>query len=148
MTELFSLLDRVAHKARRIHERTVQKTGYSPVQYLILRALGGSGQLSPSGLAERLGCTRATMTGLLDTLQRRDLVTRQPNPRDRRSFRIVLTAEGRAAQRRAPRPDQGFCACCLGLSETEVDSLMRLLTKLDLTLEPEHCWSGQDEERG
>lgn len=52
--------------------------------------------LAPSVLAERCGVTRATMTGLLDGLERDKLVKRQTNRGDRRMVSVVLTAKGRA----------------------------------------------------
>ena len=36
--------------------------------------------LTPAELAERTGVTRATITGLVDTLERAGLVTRTPHP--------------------------------------------------------------------
>ena len=43
--------------------------------------------MSPSELGERLIVTRATVTGLLDSLERRGFVRRSANPTDRRSLR-------------------------------------------------------------
>jgi DNA-binding MarR family transcriptional regulator len=38
--------------------------------------------------------TRATVTGLLDSLERRELVRRTANPADRRSIFVEITREG------------------------------------------------------
>lgn len=51
-------------------------------------------QSTPSALAEKAGVTRATMTGLLDGLERDGLVARELDPQDRRSVSIRLTAAG------------------------------------------------------
>lgn len=51
---------------------------------------------SPSVLAEKLGVSRATMTGLLDGLEQSRLVTRVIAKEDRRSVKIQLTAAGQA----------------------------------------------------
>ncbi|MEY3747681.1 MAG: hypothetical protein RL194_1140 [Pseudomonadota bacterium] len=51
-------------------------------------------QSTPSALAEKAGVTRATMTGLLDGLERDGLVARELDPHDRRSVSIRLTAAG------------------------------------------------------
>ena len=42
-----------------------------------------------------LGHRPSTLTGLIDRLQRRGLVRREPNPEDGRSFLITLTGSGR-----------------------------------------------------
>lgn len=49
---------------------------------------------SPSVLADKAGVTRATMTGLLDSLERAELIERIPNPDDRRMLNVRLTEKG------------------------------------------------------
>jgi DNA-binding MarR family transcriptional regulator len=50
--------------------------------------------LMPSDLAGKCGVTRATMTGLLDGLERKGWVRREPEMSDRRTLRVRLTREG------------------------------------------------------
>jgi DNA-binding MarR family transcriptional regulator len=47
-------------------------------------------------LATLLHCDKTNITGLVDRLQRRGLLTRQPDPGDRRITRVHLTPEGEA----------------------------------------------------
>ncbi len=49
---------------------------------------------SASDLAERAGVSRATMTGLVDGLERDGLVERSTNPDDRRMAMIAITDSG------------------------------------------------------
>lgn len=49
---------------------------------------------SPSKLADKAGVSRATMTGLLDSLQRDKLVTRMVSPVDGRQTLVKLTPAG------------------------------------------------------
>lgn len=49
---------------------------------------------SPSVLADKAGVTRATMTGLLDSLERTGLIERIPNSDDRRMLNVRLTEKG------------------------------------------------------
>ena len=51
---------------------------------------------TPSDLAEKAGVSRATMTGLIDGLERDGLVQRLTDASDRRKSTIKLTAEGQA----------------------------------------------------
>ena len=46
-------------------------------------------------LASLLACDNSNVTGLIDRLEARDLVTRQPSPYDRRVKHVVLTDAGR-----------------------------------------------------
>jgi DNA-binding MarR family transcriptional regulator len=51
--------------------------------------------MSPSDLAVRAGVTRATVTGLLDGLEREQLVERRHGRSDRRTVRVHITSAGR-----------------------------------------------------
>lgn len=62
-----------------------------------LAVLEGAGQpLSPTTLAQRLIVTTASVTSLLDTLERRGLVERRPDPADRRRLLVAITDDGLA----------------------------------------------------
>lgn len=45
-------------------------------------------------LAETLACDASNMTGIVDRLEKRALVRREPSPGDRRVKNVVLTPEG------------------------------------------------------
>jgi DNA-binding MarR family transcriptional regulator len=62
-----------------------------------LAILDGAGEPLPGHtVAERLLVSSASMTSLIDTLERRGLVERHPHPADRRKVLIHLTDDGRA----------------------------------------------------
>jgi DNA-binding MarR family transcriptional regulator len=61
---------------------------------MMLRAAGGT--LSPAEIAARLGSARATVTGVLDSLEKRSSALRSPHPDDRRRLQISITDRGRA----------------------------------------------------
>ncbi len=87
--------------------------------------------LTPSEFAERSNVTRATITGLLDGLEREDLVQRQPYPEDRRKLTIVLTDKGRELISKM-LPDH-FCRTTnmmSNLTATEKKTFIKLLGKL------------------
>ena len=50
---------------------------------------------TPAELADEAGVTRATMTGLVDTLEKDGLVTRKNDSEDRRTVQVQLTRAGR-----------------------------------------------------
>jgi DNA-binding MarR family transcriptional regulator len=74
--------------------RLLRPLGVSAAGGLALGQLRDHGPMSPSELGERLIVTRATVTGVVDSLERRGLVRRTPNPTDRRSLLIEITDEG------------------------------------------------------
>ena len=58
---------------------------------------GADGPLSPGVIAERLIVTAATMTSVVDTLERRGMVERTIDKADRRRQLVSLTPAGREA---------------------------------------------------
>lgn len=60
-----------------------------------LRRAGEPFQRTPTDLARHRMITSGGMTAALDRLERRDLITRLPNPDDRRGNLVQLTAAGR-----------------------------------------------------
>jgi DNA-binding MarR family transcriptional regulator len=87
--------------------------------------------LLPSEFAERAGVTRATVTTLLDGLEREQLVRRQPHPVDRRMLRVHMTEKGRDLIT-GILPDH-FCRTkrlMAQLSDREKKTLIKLLVKL------------------
>ncbi len=68
--------------------------GVSSAGGLVLGQLRDHGPMSPSELGERLIVTRATVTGVVDSLERRGYVQREPNPNDRRGIIVQLTPAG------------------------------------------------------
>ncbi len=95
------------------------------------RCDGDVAALSPAGLAERAGVTRATMTGLVDTLERDGLVTRGPDAHDRRMMAVSLTPKGRERLHEIlPEHFRLMAALMQGLTESERKTLVRLLHKI------------------
>ena len=81
-------------------------------------------------LAALLACDNSNVTGLIDRLEARGLVTRQPSTDDRRVKHVILTAAGRSLREqmlaRVGRPPRGFEE----LSADEQRQLAQLLRKV------------------
>ncbi|QNP75534.1 MarR family transcriptional regulator [Streptomyces roseirectus] len=66
--------------------------------YLVLVALAEAGDTPPTQLelAGQVGLDRTVMTYLLDDLEKQGLLSRRPNPKDRRARHVILSGEGRS----------------------------------------------------
>jgi DNA-binding MarR family transcriptional regulator len=66
--------------------------------YLVLMALAETEDKPPTQLelAGQVGLDRTVMTYLLDDLEKLDLLSRRPNPQDRRARHVIMTDEGRS----------------------------------------------------
>lgn len=92
-----------------------------------LRALGESGAQSMKALAERLGCDKSYVTGLVKPLLAKELVTLEPDPADGRVKVVTLTPEGSAVAAEAQRVHEAPPAAMRTLSEADQRELARLL---------------------
>lgn len=88
---------------------------------------------TPSILAEKVGVTRATMTGLLDGLEQNGLVTRVFAKEDRRSVNIQLTNAGQA-KLDVVMPDyyRRLKQCMQALDEEKRTQLQQLLGLINM----------------
>lgn len=97
---------------------------------LMLLQCSGTG-LTPSECADRAGVTRATVTGLLDGLEREGLLKREPHPDDRRCTIVRLTESGwDLLGRMLPNHFRLVTDLMSPLTTSEQHTLFQLLSKL------------------
>ncbi|TSE19480.1 HTH-type transcriptional repressor NicR [Tepidimonas alkaliphilus] len=91
------------HAIRRLHQIAVgiflQETaahGITPVQYAALQAVHNEPGLDQRSLAGRIAQDTSTTAGVVERLQARGWLRREPDPADRRVRRLTLTEAGRA----------------------------------------------------
>jgi DNA-binding MarR family transcriptional regulator len=89
------------------------------------------GPRTPAELAEAAGVTRATMTGLVDTLERDGFVKREPDTNDRRMMSVRLTPKGdRFLNDFLPGYFKAIASLMAPLTEPERQTLVSLLGKV------------------
>lgn len=97
----------------------------------VLLLLDGREPESQQQAAERLGVDRTTMVGLLDGLESKELVVREPDLADRRRNVVVLTDAGRGALKNAKAAsDRAERQLLADLSPSEVERLRDLLARV------------------
>ena len=74
--------------------KNVRKLGLTPSQFDVIATLGNTDGMSMTELAKKTLVTKGTLTGIIDRLEQKGLVTRIVPPENRRSFTIILTPEG------------------------------------------------------
>jgi DNA-binding MarR family transcriptional regulator len=83
------------HRQMRVILATVARDAGVTAQQIELLCLLERGQPSLGEIARLLGCDKTNITGMVERLGQRGLVTRQPDPRDRRITHLHLTEQGR-----------------------------------------------------
>ncbi|MDS9996124.1 MarR family winged helix-turn-helix transcriptional regulator [Bacillus atrophaeus] len=72
----------------------LKEDGITPEQWTVLKRVGESRGISQKELSARADKDQATLTKILDLLEKKNFIRREVNPRDRRSFLVVLTEAG------------------------------------------------------
>lgn len=127
-----SRVTRQIEEALRVNQR---RFGLTPDEFDVLATLRRGGapfEMNPCDLGDSMMISSGTVTHRLDKLEKRGLVSRRPDPGDRRSVLVSLTPEGRELQDTAMVSHLELEARLLsGLTErqrAELAKLLRLLT--------------------
>lgn len=107
------------------------QTGLTPGLLGMLQVIAANPGLAQSRLAEAMGVDRSTIVKVVDQLEARELIVREPSPSDKRSHCLRLTAGGAAElprmQRLMRRHEDEFAQ---PLSADERRTLIELLARL------------------
>jgi DNA-binding MarR family transcriptional regulator len=134
--EAYLNLLRAGDEAYRRSEAFLNEHNMSPGRFTVMMLLydkigGKPVPQTPADLAGKAGVTRATITGLVDTLERDGLVTREHDSGDRRMMLVHLTPKGHAALREVlPGHFKQMATQMAPLNEHERKTLVRLLNKI------------------
>jgi len=120
-SEIFELINRINKKYKKLQRRVIKESNLTPPQYSILQELWKSDE--------------KPFKGIIDTMEKNNLVTRESNPNDRRSLLVKLTEKGKNLKS-LPRPIKFVVKdCCGGFEAEEIKYLVHLLKKLDNSFE-------------
>jgi DNA-binding MarR family transcriptional regulator len=135
-------LDRILELAILVNDdmnRTLPKDGLTPSRAHLVWELHQRGPSTQRVLADALGVSARTITGLIDGLAATGFVTREPHPADRRAILVTFTPHGREIADKMVRDQKMFADILFdgmprqrfdGLVEGLDDVLDRLRTAL------------------
>ncbi|MEJ2764698.1 MarR family transcriptional regulator [Photobacterium sp. MCCC 1A19761] len=90
-----------------LHSRQLNKDfGLTGPQLLIMRAIRSSGEVTIRQLSINTNMSQATATSIIDRLEKRGMVIRCRNTKDRRKVNAYLTDQGNIVLDQAPLPLQ------------------------------------------
>jgi DNA-binding MarR family transcriptional regulator len=130
-------LTRYAHRAFvKALAGELEPHGILSAQWSVLRILWDIEGLTQVELAERMRVEKASLTGVLEGMERRGLILRARNEEDRRKINITLTAQGRRLKPQlSPHAAKINRKATRGMTEIEKSQLRGLLAKLIQNLE-------------
>ena len=111
----------VDHALQRRSKSMAATLGITGPQRLVIRIIGRFPSIHARQLADILHLHPSSLTALLKRLERRDLVRRWPDERDRRRWLLGLTRQGQTLNRETP-----------GTIEAAVQRVLKTTTRDDL----------------
>jgi DNA-binding MarR family transcriptional regulator len=136
--ELFIALRRIT-RAIDLHSKKLQReTGLTTSQLLVLEAVVKLDTSTPSNIAKEVQLSQATVTNLVDRMERNKLVLRQKSIADKRVVEVQLTEKGRGMVELAPEPLQaGFLREYRKLERWEQHQLISSIQRIAVLMDAE-----------
>jgi DNA-binding MarR family transcriptional regulator len=123
---------------RREYDKQLKNFGLTPCQFEVLMILWEEDSILLSELGRRVSRDGPTITGVIDRMEKKLLVKRRRDPRDRRAVRVVLTSKSKGMQEQLAITKKRILGkITKGLSTREITSLEALLVKMMKNLEEE-----------
>ncbi len=105
-------------------------------QLICLRQLLASGEMTPGKIAEAVFLSQATVTGILDRLEAKELINRERSTVDRRKLLVNLTDSGRRLAVAMPWPlQERFAESLSSLGPREQRKIDEMLGRIALMME-------------
>ena len=114
----------------------IRELGLTPAQFDIIATLGNTEGMSCKELGEKTLITKGTMTGVLNRLEQKGLLSRHDSPDDGRSWITRLTAKGQALfEDIFPRHLAHLDPLFASFSDTELNTMQKHLSRLRAAFE-------------
>ncbi len=133
-SEIYKLTNRINKKFEKLQRNIIQKQNLTTAQYSILQQLWKTDGVQSKKLADACSCSQSTITGIVDTMVKNNIVFRKENPDDRRIQLVILTDKGKNLQKETPKMNSILDNCCSGFDPNDIQILTILLKKLDNSL--------------
>ena len=104
--EILISLRKIMRAADLHSQRLMKESGLTSPQLLVMQAIEKEGKPSTSTLARHICVSQATMTRIVDRLERAGLVSREKSTQDKRVIHVRLTEAGHSRLKLAPEPLQ------------------------------------------
>lgn len=127
-------------RATDLHSKHLAKTtGLTAPQILLLQAIRNKGEVTIGGLAHEVSLSQATVTSILDRLEKRNLVYRVRSSEDKRKVHAYLTEEATEVLKEAPIPLQDhFARQFSDLQEWEQTMIISSLQRVAQMMDAQH----------
>jgi DNA-binding MarR family transcriptional regulator len=99
VTRLMDMIERIVRSAHKLVRVECDEIDLTPPQTFLLRALDLHGPMTLRELRQHFNAAQSTTSEMVGRLARSGFITKKPDPNDRRSVKIAISARGRAVLR-------------------------------------------------
>lgn len=122
------LLAKAYQRAWALFKEELDAYDLTPPQFGVMGFLWQQDGLTQVELSEKSQIDRTTVGGLIDRLEKIDMVERHPHPQDRRAHMIRLTTKGKGMEQPLTETAQRVIAkLTAGLNQRDTEDLVRIL---------------------
>lgn len=126
-----TILFRAKNSFEGIIKKDIENYGLNPSEFGTLEALYHKGELTVQEVTDKVLIANSSMTYVLDNLAKRGYIVREKSIKDRRSFILRLTDEGKNKMDKVyPAHEANIKKVLNVLTEAEEKTLQELLKKL------------------
>lgn len=112
-------------------KKLIKRVGLTGPQLVLLQEIARSGEVTAGEIARAVSLSQATVTGILERLEKRGLLVRQRNERDRRRIMVSITEAGRQIlETEPPLMQEAFVEKFSSLQEWEQTMILSALQRL------------------
>jgi len=112
-------------------KKLVKRVGLTGPQLVILQEIARTGELTAGEIARAVSVSQATVTGILERMEKRGLLARKRSERDKRRIMVSITASGRQILDEAPPlMQEAFVERFSSLQEWEQTMILSALQRL------------------
>lgn len=133
--KLFKLIFVVSKVLRRHFETASQSYDLTMAQWRTLGHLGTEDGISQARLASETDSDPMTVSGVLERLEAKELLSRHPDPNDSRAKIVTLTEKGRAhVKKMRAVADELQQMAFAGIPEEDLEATVRAVSKISENL--------------
>jgi DNA-binding MarR family transcriptional regulator len=137
--QILTAMRRVMRAVDLHSRRLIRVHGLTTPQVLVLKELLRNEELMISDLAKRIRLSQATVTDILNRLERRELVRRTRSTVDKRRVYVAATPQGHALLKDAPPLlQEHFLSKLRSLADWEQNLLLSSLQRIAAMMDAEH----------
>ncbi len=139
LEEVLVALRRVIRATDLHSKRLAKTTGLTAPQILLLQTIRNKGEVTIGELANEISLSQATVTTILDRLEKRHLIYRERSKEDKRKVHAYLTEAGTDILKEAPMPLQDqFARQFNDLQQWEQTMIISALQRIAQMMDAQH----------